>query len=117
MTFLCAAALAIDGDTLRCRGVGDVRLARIDAPELSDHCRDGRKDSGRPCAPGDPLAAQAALHRLTRTPVTCEQVDANPWWRGFQERDRYGRIVARCSAGGRDLGEAQLAGGFAVRWP
>lgn len=31
------------------------------------------------------------------------------------DTDRYGRTVARCSAGGRDLSCAQLEGGFTIR--
>lgn len=88
--FLCLAALAIDGDTLRCGGVGLVRLARIDAPEMAGHCRRGRQ-----CAPGDPVAAKAALSAMLVGPVRCKHVDAVPGWRGFEPRERYGRIVAR----------------------
>jgi micrococcal nuclease len=115
-TFLCLAAIAIDGDTLRCSNIldanGRVRLARIDAPEMAGHCR-----AGRDCVQGDPVAAKAALSKLLVGPVRCEVVDALPGQRGFQERDRYGRIVARCSAGGRDLGQAMIAAGHAVKWP
>ncbi len=112
LTFLCLAAIAIDGDTLRCREQGRVRLAAIDAAELPGHCR-----AGRDCAPGDPFAARGALAAMLRGPVRCQQVDASPGRAGFQPRDPYGRIVARCSVGGVDLGEAMLRGGWAVRWP
>ena len=50
-------------------------------------------------------------------PLRCTVIDADPRAPGFQKTDRYGRPVARCRAGGRDLGAAQLAGGFARRWP
>lgn len=112
LTFLCLAAIAIDGDTLRCRDQGLVRLAAIDAPELPHHCRPGRN-----CARGDPYAARAALAGMLRPRVECRTVDASPRQAGFQGRDRYGRIVARCSASGRDLSEAMVRGGLAVRWP
>lgn len=112
LTFLCLAALAIDGDTLRCRDQELVRLAAIDAPELPHHCRPRRN-----CAPGDPYAARAALATMLRPHLVCRQVDASPRQAGFQARDRYGRIVARCSVGGRDLSEAMVRSGFAVRWP
>ncbi len=114
--FLCLAALAIDGDTLHCANVraanGDVRLARIDAPEMTGHCRKGRH-----CAPGDPFASRRSLQALLTKPVTCIQVDASPFWSGFQAYDRYGRLVARCIANGSDLGKSQLAAGMAIRWP
>lgn len=117
LTFLCAAALAIDGDTLKCRNVegagGRVRLAAIDAPELPGHCRQGRH-----CAPGDPFKARDLLARLVRKgPVRCTVVDASPAWPGFQDHDRYGRRVARCEADGVDLSDAMLQSGLAVRWP
>jgi endonuclease YncB( thermonuclease family) len=106
LIFLCLAAAAVDGDTLRCANVaeanGRVRLARIDAPEMAT-------PEGPP--------AKAALAAMLTGAVRCEQVDASPDWRGFQAHDRYGRIVARCSVEGRDLGAAMLRAGQAVKWP
>lgn len=106
-TFLCAAALAVDGDTLRCANVaeanGRVRIARIDAPELHD-------------AGGE--AAKAALAAMIKgRTVRCAAIDADPGAKGVQARDRFGRIVARCQAGQRDLGKALLVGGHAAVWP
>ncbi len=103
----CLAAIAVDGDTLKCRNLeeegGRLRIARIDAPER------GAKGAAE---------ATAALARLIEgRAVTCELVDADPRVAGIQTRDRFGRPVARCSAGGVDLGEAQIAAGHAVRWP
>lgn len=116
LTFLCLAAVTIDGDTIRCANIaaagGRVRLAGIDAPELPGHCAPGRR-----CASGDGYAAKAALAKMLKGRVTCEQADTSPDRPGFQQYDRYGRIVARCRAGGRDLGEAMLAAGHAARWP
>lgn len=98
--FVCLAAIAIDGDTLRCAGLGRVRLLAIDAPELPGHCRKGRE-----CTPGDPFASKASLARLVEgRQVTCRS----------QGRDGYGRTLARCSASGRDLSCAQVAAGSAV---
>lgn len=111
LLFACALAVAIDGDTLRCKGLGRVRLARIDAPELPGHCHRGRH-----CAPGDPVAARAGLAAMLTDDVQCEQVDALSENAKVVRRDRWGRIVARCRAGGRDLGEALIARGLAVRW-
>ena len=110
LTFLCALAVAIDGDTLRCANVeaanGRVRLARIDAAELR--------------APGGEQARralQAMIEAAGEEPVTCRQVDADPRIAGFQAHDRYGRVVARCSASGGDFGTALLRAGLAKRWP
>ncbi|WP_337846878.1 thermonuclease family protein [Sphingomonas sp.] len=112
LTFICLAAMAIDGDTLRCRDIGRVRIARIDAPELRG-CRKGRR-----CAPGDPRASRDNLTKMIAgRRVVCREVDASPQRAGYQARDPYGRPVAVCEAGGRDLGREQLRGGFAIRWP
>ena len=59
--FVCAAPVAVDGDTLRCRDQGRVRLIGIDAPELPGHCR-----AGRVCVAGDAAASKAHLARLVR---------------------------------------------------
>lgn len=104
--FLCAAALAIDGDTLRCANIeqanGRVRLARIDAPEM-------REPGGR--------EAKAALAAMLTGPVRCKPVDALPDTKEFEKQDLFGRIVARCRVRGRDLGKAMIDAGKARRWP
>lgn len=98
--FACALAVAVDGDTLRCRDQGRVRLIGIDAPELPGHCR-----RGRTCTPGNAVASRAALSRaVARGGVTCLAA----------ARDAYGRLLARCAVGGHDLACSQLAGGYAV---
>lgn len=92
--FLCLSPVAVDGDTLRC-GSELVRLIGIDAPELPGHCR-----RGRVCTPGDGFESRRALHSLiARRPVRCAGVG----------RDRYGRVLARCEAGGVDLSCAMIA--------
>ena len=114
LLFACALAVAVDGDTLRCRDEGLVRLARIDAPER-----------GQPGA----AEATAALAAMIGTPVRqaqgerfvvlCRQVDALSDTReGEPRRDRWGRIVARCRVGvrGQDLGGRLLRLGVAERW-
>jgi len=108
--FLCLAVTVTDGDTFHCDGQR-IRLARIDAPEMRGHCRPGRN-----CAPGDPVASRDALQRkLSAGRVQCQPVPAST--RGGSPIDRYGRTVARCSVNGRDIGEAMVREGFAVRWP
>lgn len=105
--FACLAAVAVDGDTLRCANLseqgGRVRLARIDTPERGE--------------PGFEEAKRALAVMIEGREVRCELVDADPRAAGFQERDRFGRPVARCYAGDRELGEAQLKAGLAVVWP
>lgn len=107
---LCIVAAATDGDSIRCQDGQRLRLAGIDAPELS-RCR-----RVRICAPGDPLASRENLRRLAGGRVSYRIVDANLCRRGFQATDHYGRRVVRAYARGLDLSEAQMRGGFAVAW-
>jgi endonuclease YncB( thermonuclease family) len=95
----CNRPRIIDGDTMDCAGMR-IRLASIDAPEMPHHCRTGRQ-----CTPGDPYAARNYLSFLTRGRVECRPVDT----------DVYGRTVASCHAGGRDLSCAMVEAGRAVR--
>lgn len=98
-TFTCTRLRVIDGDTFAC-GQQRVRLQGIDAPELAGHCRPGRR-----CTPGDGVASRAHLQQLVAwSRVECRQTDT----------DVYGRTVARCSAGRKDLSCAQVAAGQAV---
>ncbi len=97
--FLCLAPVAVDGDTLRCGGEL-VRLIGIDAPELPGHCR-----KGRVCTPGDGWQSKRAMAGLVaRGAVRCHAV----------ARDAYGRVLARCEAGGLDLSCAMIERGQAV---
>ena len=93
-------ASAIDGDSLRIGGE-NIRLIGIDAPELRQTCRDER---GRDWACG--RDAHALLSRLvSRGKVTCAS----------SAKDRYGRTLARCSAGEiADVGEALVRAGYAI---
>ncbi len=88
----------MDGDTLRLGSV-QVRLFGIDAPESGQAC------TGADGAPWD--CGGAAAERLGELaaagPVRCRP----------QDRDRYGRLVAICSAGGVDLGRQLVAEGLA----
>ncbi|WP_347268302.1 thermonuclease family protein [Paracoccus sp. (in: a-proteobacteria)] len=91
-------AAVVDGDTLRI-GAVTIRIHGIDAPEQGQRCDrvgGGTWDCGE--AATAQLAAMAGGKALECTPV---------------ERDAYGRIVARCHAAGRDLGEDLVAQGLA----
>ena len=93
-------ATAIDGDSLRTAGK-EIRLAGIDAPELLQTCRD---EHGGPWACG--RQAHAFLRSLvSRGALTCTS----------SSTDRYGRMLATCSAGDvGDIGEAMVRSGHAV---
>jgi endonuclease YncB( thermonuclease family) len=96
---LAGTATATDGDTLRLAGQR-IRLAGLDAPELDQKCLDAEGHEW-PCG----IAAKKRLGALvTRTRIVCEP----------QDRDRYGRLIARCRANGADLGGQMVSEGLAV---
>jgi endonuclease YncB( thermonuclease family) len=89
----------IDGDSLAI-GRERVRLAGIDAPELYQHCYDTNRAS-YPCG----ARAKVYLRNLIKgKPVTCQPF--NP--------DRYGRSIAVCSVGGKDIGAELVRAGWAT---
>jgi len=93
-------ALVIDGDTIEMHGQR-IRLHGIDAPESRQLCRlDGKswqcgKDS-----------ANALAKKIARRPVNCEELG----------RDRYGRMVAKCTVTGDKLGVWMVANGWALAY-
>lgn len=93
-------ATVADGDSLTLAGER-FRIAGIDAPEYAQTC----SRAGRAYACGR-RARQALAMLAEGRAVTC---------RGH-ERDRYGRLVARCEAGGRDLGLAMVESGWAITY-
>lgn len=96
---LAAEVRIVDGDTLR---LGDrtLRLAQIDAPERGQVCADG---GGRTFDCG--AAAAEALSRLVNgRSVLCR----------VQGRDRFGRGLGICSAGGAELNSGLVAAGWAI---
>lgn len=116
--FACRAPYVHDGDYIRCAGRERMRLAAIDAPEFARSARCRPRKRGAVCDDRAAIAARDNLRRLVAAgPVVCRQVDANPAAAGIQWRDRYGRPIVRCTVNGRDLGDAQLRGGFANAWP
>ena len=94
----CYRPYIIDGDTLTCSGTR-IRLANIDAPEMPGHCQKWKK-----CTSGDSFASKNYLRSISGGSVTCVPI----------EIDRYGRTVALCKAGSKDLSCAMVAAGHAV---
>lgn len=91
----------IDGDTLAV-GATTYRLFGVDALESKQTCT---ATSGVIWKCG--ASATEALRALVGTsPVQCDA----------RERDRYGRTVATCRTAETDLGEAMVAGGWAVAY-
>jgi len=90
----------VDGDTLVVENTR-VRLFGIDAPESKQTCQ---RASGGAWSCG--AAATAALRALAAQEVRCSG----------DEEDRYGRLIAVCRAGGRDLNAAMVARGAAFAY-
>lgn len=97
---LTGPARVIDGDTLEVRG-SRVRLHGIDAPERAQRCRSG----GRAWACGRE-ATRALSRRIGSHAVACEA----------HGRDRYGRTVAVCRVGGKDVNAWMVAQGWAFAY-
>jgi endonuclease YncB( thermonuclease family) len=97
-----AAALQIAGVRTR-NNAFRVRLFGIDAPESGQTCSDR---NGKPYFCGS-KAAFALADLIGRDQVVCTAVD----------RDRYGRLVARCRAGSLDLGAEMVRHGQALDFP
>ncbi|MGO4642886.1 thermonuclease family protein [Mesorhizobium sp. 2RAF45] len=92
------AAMINDGDSITL-GAERIRMRGIDAPEYTQTCR----KNGADYACGT-LARQSLVRLIAGRPVTCS---------GWQ-RDRYGRLLGDCKAGGTDLNRAQVEAGWAV---
>ena len=93
--------VAIDGDSLR-RDDVDFRLHGIDAPELHQTCMN-QAGGDYPCG----REAQRALSHLVRgVTLSCSAIDT----------DRYGRIVATCQGGGRDVNGEMVRLGWAIAY-
>jgi len=101
---VCEAPAVIDGDGVRCRGLGEVRLLGIDAPDRRS-ARPCRGQYGNHVCDDRAAAASKASLRagLRLGPVRLQPV----------KRDRYGRLIATASAGGTDLSCWQLRQGSA----
>lgn len=89
-----------DGDTIRI-GETRIRLKGIDAPELAQRCA----RSGRSYACGE-TARRALADLVAGEPVRCRAAG----------RDRYQRVLARCTVNGRDIGARMVEDGWAVSY-
>ena len=90
----------IDGDSFEVHGQR-IRLHGIDAPESRQLCR----LDGKPWQCGKD-AANALAEKIARRPVMCEDLG----------RDRYDRVIARCTVAGEDLEKWMVANGWALAY-
>ncbi len=97
---VAGVASVIDGDTLEIHSQR-IRLHGIDAPESRQHCR----LDGKPWQCGKE-AANALADKIARRPVTCEDLG----------RDRYKRIIAKCTVAGEDMGAWMVRQGLAMAY-
>jgi len=96
---LSGMARVIDGDTIAL-GQQHIRLEGIDAPETDQVCLDAK---GKPWTCG--IAARDSLSsRIAGRIVSC----------AARGEDRYGRMLAICSAGGEDLNAFMVRQGLAL---
>ena len=97
---LSGRARVIDGDTIEV-GTVRVRLHGVDAPESAQSClAEGER---WPCGQ---RATQALDRQIGGRTVACSERD----------RDRYGRIVAVCRHGGRDINAWLVRQGWALAY-
>lgn len=89
-----------DGDSITL-GAERIRLLGIDAPEYGQECR--RNGAAYACG----RQAREALARL----VAGHDISCSGW-----ERDRYGRLLAVCKAGGVELNRNMVEQGWAVAY-
>ena len=95
---VAGTASVIDGDTIEIHG-RRIRLWGIDAPESAQTC----KVAGKPWRCGQ-KAALALSDQIKYRVVKCQRRDT----------DRYARMVAVCTVGGRDIGGWLVSEGWAV---
>lgn len=90
-----------DGDTIRV-GTTRVRLLGMDAPESHQSCT---RQDGSTWQCGQE-AARRLQGLIAGRPVNCVGTD----------RDRYHRLLAACSVGGKDIGAWMVSHGWAVAY-
>jgi endonuclease YncB( thermonuclease family) len=93
-------AQVTDGDTIRI-GEARIRLKGIDAPEMEQRC----SRAGRSYACGE-TARRVLIELVSAKNVRCRAAG----------RDRYRRILARCTVGGKDIGTQMVESGWAVSY-
>lgn len=93
-------AAVVDGDSLRI-GEKRIRLEGIDAPELSQTCFSGGREIN--------CGRQAREH--LRALIGGQKVVCEGW-----QTDKYGRLLARCTARSIELNAAMVRDGWAVAY-
>jgi endonuclease YncB( thermonuclease family) len=94
-------ASVIDADTLEI-AKQRIRLVGVDAPESGQKCLDANRKFVR-CGS---ISANALDKWINRNPVTC----------AIEDKDRYGRLLGKCSARGENMQEWLVTNGYAIAY-
>jgi endonuclease YncB( thermonuclease family) len=97
---LVGRGVATDGDSIRIDSTR-IRLKGIDAPELDQVCKRGSQNYL--CGEN---ARDALLSLILHNQITCRSAG----------RDKYKRVLAKCSIGNVDLGAQMVASGWALSY-
>ena len=103
----CFDPWVIDGDSIKCSNLGEIRLLGIDTPDYRDSPPCVGHYGNHVCDDASAKAAKLALIRFK------QQMRSVEWTVLPVARDRYGRLVAEVRAGSIDLSCYQLANGMA----
>ncbi|KMS59126.1 nuclease [Novosphingobium barchaimii LL02] len=114
LAIACIASIH-DGDTVRLCDGERVRLANIDAPELSGSPRCSAKSRARLSASANPSWCDFATGTESRDQLRSFLGSGSPMIQRLGV-DRYGRTLATLSVNGRDAGEYLVRRGLARRW-
>lgn len=112
---ICTVLALSDGDSGRCTTPDGerhrIRLSGIDAPEVSPFTRCRQQPDIWACSPETrpfgPIATERARQLVGANETPCAVVN----------RDRYQRIVVKCTVEGDDLGRILVSEGLAIADP
>jgi endonuclease YncB( thermonuclease family) len=90
----------VDGDTIHVNDT-KIRLKGIDAPEMAQVC--SRSAHSYSCGE---VARRALIDLVSKAQVQCRAAG----------RDRYQRVLARCTVNGSDIGARMVEEGWAVSY-
>jgi endonuclease YncB( thermonuclease family) len=103
----CVNPWVIDGDSIRCSNLGEIRLLGIDTPDFTFSAPCRGHYGNHVC---DNAGDRAATRKLIALKLRMRSVE---WTVLPVTRDHYGRLVAEVRAGSVDLSCYQLANGAA----
>jgi endonuclease YncB( thermonuclease family) len=103
----CSDPWVIDGDSIRCSNLGEVRLLGIDTPDYRDSAPCRGHYGNHICDDAEAKAAKQELIKLK------QQTRGALWQVLPVTHDRYGRTVAEVRVGSIELSCFQLANGSA----